>query len=255
MNSKSTSSLNPQKLTFILTLLLLASFSVSVQSQERILGGNYENWTIYSGPIITVQYGETLYSIAKEYELPYLELLIKKDKNFIPYKSVKHYTMMENDLIQIPESYIHCHKDYMTNLKDYKLSADEFARFNKTNRNKDLYRIPLGVFYYTVEKGETAFEIARKFNIHISLLSFLNNNHLNDGEVDYGNWFLSEGELLLVPKKTFRFLVDKGDNLYGISNLFSISLDNLKEINHLEDNKIEAGEFLLIPNSAIVKNN
>lgn len=43
-----------------------------------------------------------------------------------------------------------------------------------------------------------------------------------------------------------KYVVKKGDNLYDISRKFGITVDELKSINHLDDNKLNIGEVLTI---------
>ncbi|KAB2834488.1 MAG: LysM peptidoglycan-binding domain-containing protein, partial [Candidatus Dadabacteria bacterium] len=43
-----------------------------------------------------------------------------------------------------------------------------------------------------------------------------------------------------------KYVVRKGDNLYDISRKFGITVDELKSINHLDDNKLNIGEVLTI---------
>lgn len=44
-----------------------------------------------------------------------------------------------------------------------------------------------------------------------------------------------------------KYIVKKGDTLYGISNQFGVSVTKLADINNIKDNNIQIGEELLIP--------
>lgn len=54
---------------------------------------------------------------------------------------------------------------------------------------------------------------------------------------------------ILLPVTAFaakKYVVRKGDNLYDLSKKFGISVDELKSINHLDDNRLDIGDVLII---------
>jgi len=64
-----------------------------------------------------------------------------------------------------------------------------------------------------------------------------------------GNAHLSENPTDMQPKATYR--VRKGDTLFAIAKRFGVSLDALREANHLTDNTIFPGQILLVPAQAV----
>ncbi len=47
-----------------------------------------------------------------------------------------------------------------------------------------------------------------------------------------------------------KYIVKRGDTLYGISNLYGVSVSDLKKVNNLSSNTINIGDSLLIPSNS-----
>ena len=74
--------------------------------------------------------------------------------------------------------------------------------------------------YYTIQKGDSLYGIARMYNINPELLAALNG--LNMEEYIYPN------QQILVPKSGFRYYITKdGDTLDLVAGMFKISSDDL----------------------------
>ena len=99
---------------------------------------------------------------------------------------------------------------------------------------------------YTIEKGDTLYSIARKFNTTVDELKQLNNLTSNT---------LSIGQKLLIPNSTttpsYTYTVVSGDTLYSIARRFNTTVDELKQLNNLTNNTLSIGQKLLIPSSTI----
>jgi len=94
---------------------------------------------------------------------------------------------------------------------------------------------------YVVQKGDSLYSIANKFNTTVNELKTLNNLITNT---------LNIGQLLKIPTATTTpntYTVQKGDSLYSISNKFSTTVDNLKSLNNLTSNTLSIGQTLKIP--------
>ena len=73
--------------------------------------------------------------------------------------------------------------------------------------------------YYVIKKGDTLYNIARKYNINPELLTSLNG--LNDSDYIYPN------EVLLIPKSNYSYYITKdGDTLDSVINLFGQDREN-----------------------------
>lgn len=104
----------------------------------------------------------------------------------------------------------------------------------KVNKLAAIVEAPSSPYYYTVQKGETLYKIAKDNGISVSDLKSINN--LKSDSV-------SDGQVLLIKKM---YTVQKGDTLYKIAKKNNITVDNLKRINHLTSDNISLGQSLLL---------
>ena len=80
--------------------------------------------------------------------------------------------------------------------------------------------------YYTIEKGDSLYKIAREYNINPSLLASLNGLNTSD--------YIYPGQVLLVPNPNYSYYITKsGDTLETVAKTFNISVDKL-----VKDNKV-----------------
>lgn len=120
--------------------------------------------------------------------------------------------------------------------------------------------------FHTIQKGETLFSIAKKYNIHVDKIYRLN------VYFDYEN--IKPGQQIVVgykeentikPVDTIQqyketkkviyhndlhvyHVVEEGETLYRISKQYGVSVNRLKKINRLLSNNIVVGQQLKIPN-------
>lgn len=79
--------------------------------------------------------------------------------------------------------------------------------------------------YYTIEKGDSLYGIARKYNINPELLAGLNGLEMDD--------YIYPGQEILIPKSDFSYYITKdGDTLDTVSGMFKISKEKLLENNN-----------------------
>ena len=63
---------------------------------------------------------------------------------------------------------------------------------------------------------------------------------------------------LILPTIAFattKHVVTKGDNLYDLSRKFGVSVEDIKTFNKLDNNNLDVGDKLLIPESNLESNN
>ncbi|MBQ2872492.1 MAG: LysM peptidoglycan-binding domain-containing protein [Bacilli bacterium] len=95
--------------------------------------------------------------------------------------------------------------------------------------------------YYTVQKGDSLYQISKKYNITVDELKKLNNITSN---------LLSIGEKLKVPKTELGYImytVQKGDSLYQISKKYNVTVNDIKSLNNITSNVLSIGQELKIP--------
>ena len=74
--------------------------------------------------------------------------------------------------------------------------------------------------YYTIQKGDSLYGIARMYNINPELLAALNGLSMEE--------YIYPNQQILVPKSGFRYDITKdGDTLDLVAGMFKISSDDL----------------------------
>ena len=98
---------------------------------------------------------------------------------------------------------------------------------------------------YIVQKGDSLYSIARKFNTTVTAITRLNN---------LTGTSLSIGQQLLIPsngsnisnESNRTYIVQKGDSLYSISRKFNVSIEDIRRKNNLVSNLLSVGQTLII---------
>jgi LysM repeat protein len=78
--------------------------------------------------------------------------------------------------------------------------------------------------YYTIEKGDNLYAIARKYNINPDLLASMNGLEIED--------YIYPNQEILIPKSGYSYYITKdGDTLETVSDVFKINKDELLKNN------------------------
>lgn len=93
---------------------------------------------------------------------------------------------------------------------------------------------------YQVESGDTMWNVAKKFNLSLDELKWLNG---------FSDNLLRTGDMIKVkkPKKDLQYIVGSGENLYQISKKFDVEIEELMEYNQMKSNLIQIGQIIKIP--------
>lgn len=97
---------------------------------------------------------------------------------------------------------------------------------------------------YTVQKGDSLYSIAKKFNTNVSTIKSANNLQNN---------LITIGQKLVIPGFTdstgsnITYVVQKGDSLYTIASKYYTTVNDIKSYNNLTSNILSIGQTLRIP--------
>ncbi len=236
-------------------------------------GTNPNNMFMY-----TVQKGDTLYSIATKYKTTpekIINLNYLKNNTITPGQVLRipeMYTPESEMMVPNYTNYIVKKGDTLYSIaRANNISVDTLIKDNAlTNNNLKIgqslkIRIPTEeinvieecygpdytppvdttpvVTTYTVVKGDSLYQIAKRFNTTASAIMNLNN---------LPNTNLSIGQKLKIPQSTQTnqpaqtYTVKSGDNLYSIARRFNTTVDAIKRKNNLTSNNLSIGQKLII---------
>lgn len=96
---------------------------------------------------------------------------------------------------------------------------------------------------YIVQRGDTLYSLALKYNTTVDKLRKLNNLNTNT---------LTIGQILVLPIENDIdeydiYVVKKGDSLWSISRKFNIDINDLIELNNLKDLTLQMNQSILVP--------
>lgn len=78
--------------------------------------------------------------------------------------------------------------------------------------------------YYTIQKGDNMYEIARKYNVDLNTLLRINGLNKDD--------YIYPGEELMIPQGNIQtYIVENGETLYDVSNKLNTNVDKIIEDN------------------------
>lgn len=103
--------------------------------------------------------------------------------------------------------------------------------------------------FYTVQKGDTIYSIARRYNLTVKQIEEKNgliNSEISIGQVlDVAQMMVTTSTTSHSQNKTHTVAV--GENLYRIAQKYGVSVEQLKEKNGLTSNEISVKQLLVIP--------
>ena len=97
---------------------------------------------------------------------------------------------------------------------------------------------------YTVQSGDSLWEIANRFGTTVDELKRLNN--LTSNTLQIGQVLKLPGSTT-TPDQNATYTVQKGDSLWIIADRFNTTVDELKRLNNLTSNNLQIGQVLKLP--------
>ena len=198
----------------IMDLNNLTSVSLSVGQVLRIpetfiseSDMNLPNYVNY-----TVKKGDTLYSISKNFGVP-VETLIADNA-------------LSSNTLRIGQ-----------NLKIRTVVTEIEECFGESY----IPQSSTSAISYTVQKGDSLYQIAKKYNTTVDEIKKLNQLTSNT---------LAIGQVLKIPSSSSSggttYVVKKGDSLYQIAKKYNTTVDEIKRKNHLTSNTLSIGQTLIL---------
>ena len=99
--------------------------------------------------------------------------------------------------------------------------------------------------YYTVQKGDTLYGIAKKYNTSVQRIKELNN--LSNNTINVGERLLVSSNDDINPMECIVYTVKKGDSLYSIAKKYNTTVNELKRYNNLKSELLNIGDRIVIP--------
>ena len=198
----------------------------------------------------TVQPGDTLYGIARKFNLTVEEL--KRINNLTSnILTIGQVLKVAEDMNMPTRTYTVQPGDTLYGIaRKFNITVEELKRINNLTSNiltiGQILQIPAsstdtGILTYTVVPGDTLYGIARKFNTTVDQIKQFNNLTSN---------ILTIGQVLQIPTssnmETRTYTVQPGDTLYGIAKSFNTTVDRIKQLNNLTSNTLSIGQVLRV---------
>ncbi len=215
---------------------------------------------VIDGNTYTVKRGDTLYSIARLFNVSVDEL--RRLNN------ITGNNLSVGQVLLIPDSdvdddnsninpdtnnnsYVVVAGDNLFNIAlKYGVSVVDIINLNNLSSTVvipgQVLLIPnKGYTTYIVKRGDTLYGIASSYGVSVDEIKSLNNLISNT---------LSIGQELLIPTSNTItetnyevYTVVSGDTLYGIASKYGVSVDDIKTLNNLTSNTLSIGQRLQIP--------
>ena len=130
------------------------------------------------------------------------------------------YLIKEGETLEDIASRFNTSVDIILNIND--IYSREYLRAGEeiiVPKNQESY-----FTYYTVNQGDTLYQIARKYNINPSLLALLNGLNMED--------YIYPNQRLIIPKSGYSFYITKdGDTLEIVRDKFNKNLEDILRYN------------------------
>lgn len=201
----------------------------------------------------TVQAGDTLYGIAKQFGVTVEE--IKLENNLVS-NNISVGQVLKIPTVSTTSLYIVKKGDTLYSIASkYETTVSELMQLNNLKTPLlsvgQQLKIPIqgditneDYFIYTVKAGDNLYSIAKRYDVTVESIQTLNN--LN-------STLLSIGQQLKIPvtssdvtEKYQTYIVRSRDTLYSIANNYGMTVDELMKLNNLNNTNLSIGQVLKV---------
>ncbi len=215
--------------------------------ENNTVNGNHYTYNVEGkSPIkYIVRKGDSLTKIAETFETRITDIRIWND---IPYD--KKISIGEELIIYVPNEKYNFYK----NIANYSpVEQETIKRVAEVNENS--FELKKKQLIHSVKRGESLTIIAKKYGVSINDLKEWNNLKTLSVKTGqklkiYSSSSAKQYAALKNTKSPNYYIVKKGETLSDISRKFKISLSELKELNNLKGDRVNAGQRLLISHDA-----
>ena len=222
----------------------------------------------------TVQRGDSLWSIARQFGITVQELrdLNNLTNDFLQIGQILKISAQEAPPQTENTTYTVQKGDSLWSIaRDFGISVQELRTYN--NLTSDLLQIgqilqiptsmkvPEMTQTYVVQRGDSLWTIAQAFNTTVSELRRLNN--LTSDLLQIGQTLqvpqstntdtdteIEDEDSVVPPASSTTYQVKSGDSLWSIARLFKITVEDIKAANNLTSNLLQIGQILTIPTTS-----
>jgi len=236
----------PDKLIYIIDKYNLAKLdkevlqemSVKITDNQNEEDGNKRKKFIYE-----VQEGETLFTIARKFNIPVKDIQRINNLNDFDIYQGQILVLTESENVnETPKE-----KQETVQKEEQETNIEKADTTPQTNERLSLH---------TVKQGETLFSISKDY--HISLEDLREVNGLADNEIKVGDVLKIPLDRVQKEEKKLEenqnnssseavyHIVQPGETLYRIHINYKVSISQLRKLNHLKGNYIKVGQKLRI---------
>lgn len=186
--------------------------------------------------------------------LDYVEAVVRALANYGGYTYVppegssEYYTVQKGDSLWSIASKLGVSVNELRTLNNLTSDTLQIGQQLKIPGTSETPPPPSSSTTYTVQSGDSLWEIANRFGTTVDELKRLNN--LTSNTLQIGQVLRLPGTTT-TPDENATYTVQKGDSLWVIADRFDTTVDELKRLNNLTSNNLQIGQVLKLPSTSV----